>query len=326
MRKRVKLSVIEYQFIFDKFFKCKWSRGRIARHLGRDSTTIGRALRRDYHPSPHLSVYQKALHAYNRSRERMSKSRKRLRLKTQRIRGIVIFLLCRWHWSPEQISIFLKKYELIISAKAIYNFIKKERRDLIMHLRRKGRPRRQRIVSRRSMFRCGVPAKKSIHQRPVLFEQGHWEIDSVVSNRGSKGGVLTIRELRTRRCYFFPLSDLRAETVMSILFPFFQSFPQHLRRTLTSDNGGEFAELYKLEKILPGFSVYYCDPYKAYQRGSVENANGELRRYFPKGTDFSTVTASELKNIEIKLNRKPMKCLNGRAPILVFNELLQKAA
>ena len=99
-----------------------------------------------------------------------------------------------------------------------------------------------------------------------------------------------------------------------------------MRFTLTADNGPEFAELYKLEKILDVFGVYYCDPYKAYQRGSVENANGELRWFFPKKTDFSQVSEQELKKVEYKINGKPMKVNGRRSATAVYNANLKKAA
>jgi len=176
------------------------------------------------------------------------------------------------------------------------------------------------------MLRVGVPAKKSIHIRPALGEPGHWEIDTVLSGRNGKGGVLTLRELDTKKTYYSLLKDLRAKTTMSVLLPFFQSLPESLCKTLTSDNGAEFSELYKLEKVISGFSVYYCDPYKAYQRGSVENANGELRWYFPKKTDFSLVTPKELRSAEFKINGKPRRANNKRSASFAFKQLLIEAA
>ena len=109
---------------------------------------------------------------------------------------------------------------------------------------------------------------------------------------------------------------------MEVLFPFFQSLAPHMRRTLTSDNGSEFVELYKLEKILSNFGVYYCDPYKAWQRGSVENANGLLRWFFPKKTDFSKISEEELRKAQYKINGRPMKVHNGKSAASVYKKLL----
>lgn len=325
MKKKDKLKRHEYQEIFEKYFDFGWSKASIAKYLGRNRSTIGRALSRDLHPSPLLTTYEKAMYAYEKSRERMGQSRRRKRLKSERVRRLVVFILQKWHWSPENISGFLRRHGIRISAKAIYNFIKKERGELTKYLRQRGKPRRQRVVHRRGYFKAGVPERKSIHQRPPIVESGHWEIDTIHSKTGAKGGVLTLREFGSKKSFYFLLADLTAKSVMAHLFPFFQALPQHMRRTLTSDNGSEFAELYKLEKVMEGFSIYYCDPYKAYQRGSVENANGVLRWYFPKKTDFSLVAETALRKAQYKINGTPMKINYGRSPAAVFKQLLKAA-
>ena len=326
MKKKGKLKRYEYQEIYERYFERDYGIRELSRYLGRNASTISRALKRDFHPSPCLTTYEKAMYAYEKSRERMNSGRCRKRLKTERIRKLVIWLLIRKHWSPEAISDFLERHELKISGKAIYNFIKKEREDLKQYLYQRGKVRRQRVSHPRGVFKSGVPKKKSIHIRPRVIGPGHWEIDTVLSNRSGKGGVLTLRELDTKKTYYFLLKNLRAKTTMNVLLPFFQSLPKSLCKTLTSDNGAEFSELYKLEKVIPGFSVYYCDPYKAYQRGSVENANGELRWYFPKKTDFSLVTTKELRSAEFKINAKPRRANNKRSASFAFKQLLKKAA
>lgn len=325
MRKRTKLKRHEYQEIYIKYFDLGWKQSEIAKYLGRTASTISRALSRDYHPSPLMSTYEKAMHAYEKSTQRMSKSRKRLKLKTERIQKVVIYLLCKKHWSPEEISDFLKRFELFISAKAIYNFVKKERKDLVEYLYLRGKVRKQRVCHPRSQLKVGVPEKKSIHIRPEIVSAGNWEIDTILSKKGVKTSILSLKEVTTKRCFYFLIPDLTAKSVMDILVPFFHGIPSNLRKTLTADNGGEFAELYKLEKIFKGFQVYYCDPYKAYQRGSVENANGELRWYFPKKTDFSLVTEKNIREAEYKINSKPIKSNNGVSPIKKFKKLLKAA-
>lgn len=326
MEKRSKLKRYEYQDIYEKYFELGWSQSEIAVYLSRSRSTISRALSRDLHPSPLMSWYQKAMHACDKSHHRMSRARRRLRLKSARIRNIAIFLLCRKHWSPEEISFFLKQHKLFISAKAIYNFIKKERKELKKYLRLRGKHRRQRVAHPRSAFKIGLPAKRSIHQRPEITGVGHWEIDTIHSIRQVKVSILTLRELGTKKCFYFLIPDLTTRSVMEVLVRFFHQIPACMRLTLTSDNGSEFVELYKLEKIFKGFKVYYCDPYKACQRGSVENANGELRWYYPKKTDFSLVTAQEIRAAEYKINSKPIRANNGVSPIKAFNQFLKAAA
>lgn len=330
MRKKNKLQRYEYQDAFKKYYEEGWGIRKIARYLGRSASTISRLLRRDIHPCPgewrRMSSYEKAMYAWEKSRRRARRSRRRLRLKSERIRKVVVFILRKWHWSPENISDFLHNHGVFISAKAIYNFIKKERPALTEYLRRRGKPRRQRVARRRSHFRQGVPEKRSIHKRPPIVEAGHWELDTIHSKKGSKSAVLTLRELHSKNRFYFLLPDLEAQSVTRILLPFFQGLPNNLQRTLTADNGPEFAELYKLEMVIDGLRIYYCDPYKAYQRGSVENANGELRWYFPKSTDFSEVSQQQLRTAQYKINGKPMPINNKRSSAAVFKQLLAEAA
>jgi len=328
MKQKTKLKRYEYQEAYRKQFDEGWGVREIARYLGRSPSTISRLFRRYIHPCPgiwrRMTSYEKAMYAWEKSQRRVSQSRKRQRLKSERIRKIVMFILRKWHWSPESISGFLRRFGVFISAKAIYNFIKQKRVWLTEYLRQRGKPRRQRVTHRRSRFRTGVPEKKSIHLRPdIRLEAGHWEIDTIHSRKGTSGGILTLREQYSKRTFYFLVKDLTARTINGILFPFFQSLPSNMRKTLTSDNGSEFAELYKLEKIIDGFQVYYCDPYKAYQRGSVENANGVLRWFFPKKTDFSEVSSEELEKAEYKINSRPMKLHSARSAHAVFNSLLQ---
>jgi IS30 family transposase len=99
-----------------------------------------------------------------------------------------------------------------------------------------------------------------------------------------------------------------------------------MRKTLLSDNGSEFSELHKLEKVFERkgqkFDVYYYDPYKAYQRGAVENSNSELRWYYPKKRDFSQVPKKELLAAENKINGKPMKLHKRRSAKAIYREIL----
>lgn len=313
------------------------SKRQIARELGRSHTTIIRELKRNKHPFPgvsrRLSALEKAKYKHERAKSRWRKSKKRQKLKNNQLREHVIEQL-NAGWSPEQIAGDLQ-WSLPgqrICAKSIYNFTKYERLELMEYLRRRGKPYRQRLMHRRGAFKHGVPDKRSISERSALVndreEFGHWEADTVVSNRKGAGGVLTLQERKSRHRYYFIIKDLKAETVIRILLPFFQRLPSELCKSLTLDNGSEFAtsEMYKLEQVIKGFKVYYCHPYKAYERGSVENANGWLREYYPKGTDFSQITNRELETVQAKLNARPMKLHRWRSANYIFNEALVNVA
>jgi transposase, IS30 family len=102
------------------------------------------------------------------------------------------------------------------------------------------------------------------------------------------------------------------------------ALPATLRRTLTVDNGSEFARFADMQTAL-GLRVYFADPYSAWQRGANENTNGLLRRYLPKGTDFDQVSQQELANVVDWLNHRPRRCLNYRTPHEVFHQAIRGA-
>ena len=316
------------------------SKRQIGRELRRPHSTILREVKRNQHPLPGVSrvmtPLERAKDRDERAEKRWRKSKQRERLKNPFIRAHVFGKLAD-EWSPEQIAESLENYLLgySITAKTIYNFVKYERPALKEYFRRHGKPYRQRVANRRNSFREPAPEKRSISERPNAVERreefGHWEADTVLSRKTGKGGVLALIERKSRERFYFLLSDLKAETVIRLLLPFFQGLPEHLRKSLTLDNGSEFApsEIYKLEFVLKNeFKVFYCHPYKAYERGSVENANGWLRQYYPKGTNFAEVTEEQLRHVQRKLNERPMKLHRWRSSTAVFNDALitQKAA
>ena len=89
--------------------------------------------------------------------------------------------------------------------------------------------------------------------------------------------------------------------------------PQHLRVTLTFDNGREFAE-HRMMEHFTGFTVYFANPYHSWERGTNENTNGLNREYFPIGTDSNTVTEQELEKVAKQINMRPRKRLGYRTP------------
>ena len=89
---------------------------------------------------------------------------------------------------------------------------------------------------------------------------------------------------------------------------------------MTADNGTEFADFKTIEQGL-GVKVYFANPHSPWERGCNENTNGILRRWLPKGSDFSKVTDKQLAEIQAKMNNRPRKCLNYRTPLEVVNAL-----
>jgi transposase, IS30 family len=111
--------------------------------------------------------------------------------------------------------------------------------------------------------------------------------------------------------------DAIAETITTL--------PEHLRRSLTWDQGIEMTQHAQL-RVDTGLQIYFCDPRSPWQRGTNENTNGLLRQYFPKGTDLTRHDADDLAAVAEALNSRPRKTLGWRTPAEVLNEYLAAAA
>jgi IS30 family transposase len=172
-----------------------------------------------------------------------------------------------------------------------------------------------------------IVGRVSIHQRPAIVEArrrfGDWEGDTLYGGR-TRHCLLTHLERRSRFLLAGRIADRQAATVAVAKIEQFSRLPKAWRRTLTLDNGKEFAAFRAVENAL-GLSVYFADPYSAWQRGANENANGLIRRFYPKGTDFSKVSDEELAAVVYWINNRPRKCLGYRTPIEVVQQALSGA-
>jgi pimeloyl-ACP methyl ester carboxylesterase len=133
----------------------------------------------------------------------------------------------------------------------------------------------------------------------------------------SQGGPIAI-------AFAAKLLNKKSESLTLKSIKAFWRIPKKMRKTLTVDNGREFARFKELEDKT-GLTVYFADPYSAWQRGTNENTNGRLRQYFPKGTDFKNVTEEDLAFAVKKLNHRPKKCLGYQSSHEVFWKTLNGA-
>jgi IS30 family transposase len=159
-----------------------------------------------------------------------------------------------------------------------------------------------------------------IDQRPQIVDQrkriGDWESDTVEGRKG-KGLLATHVERKSRYTVAVKVADKSAPTVTRATVKRMKRLPKAKRKTMTMDNGKEFAGFAHLESQL-GIRTYFAHPYHSWERGTNENTNGLLRQFFPKGTDFTQVTDSEVDRVERLLNNRPRKCLGYRTPAEVF--------
>lgn len=164
----------------------------------------------------------------------------------------------------------------------------------------------------------------SIHQRPKEIhkrvEYGHWESDSIVSKK-SKTALNVLRELKSHKLFITYLPNMTAEMTEQAIRERIQELcPAHFK-SITFDRGSEGANHYKL-RLDYNIDTYHCDPYCSYQKGSIENSNGLIRRFFPKGTDFSTITSQQIYDVQNKLDNQPRAQLKYKTPHEVSGEFM----
>jgi IS30 family transposase len=261
----------------------------------------------------------------------------------------------RWakSWSPEQISHrltvdFPDDETMRISHEAIYQALYIQgrgalKRELVACLRT-GRALRVPRARTRGRGKKFVTPEILISQRPAEVEDravpGHWEGDLIVGLESSAIGTLVERTTRFTLLLHLPrmeghgdeprvkngpaLAGHGAEAVRDAIAEVIGTLPDHLRRSLTWDQGAEMAQHAQL-RIDSGLEIYFCDPHSPWQRGTNENTNGLLRQYFPKGTDLARYSQDELDAVAQTLNTRPRKTLDWKTPAEALDKLLQSA-
>jgi len=259
----------------------------------------------------------------------------------------------RWAsaWSPQQISNRLRvdyPYDesMRVSHEAIYQALYVQgrgalRRDLTACLRT-GRALRVPRARTRMQGKKFVSPEIMISERPAEVEDravpGHWEGDLILGLGSSAIGTLVERTTRFTMLLRLPrleghghaprtkngpaLAGHGAQAVRDAIAMTIGELPEHLRRTLTWDQGAEMSQHAQL-RIDSGIAIYFCDPHSPWQRGTNENTNGLLRQYFPKGTDLSRHSERELAAVAATLNSRPRKTLGWRTPAEALDELLR---
>jgi len=186
------------------------------------------------------------------------------------------------------------------------------------HLWEKRKQRQRAAAPERRVVHKKLP---SIEQRPQHIgqrsERGHWEMDLVVGAAGTKPALLTLTERFSRYEIIVKLPDKRAATIRSVFDDLEKTMPNFKQqfKSITTDNGPEFLEYDLLRRSIRGgtrFDVYYCHSYSAWEKGSNENQNRMIRRFFPKGTDFTKVTKKRIAEIQDWMNDYPRKVLDWK--------------
>lgn len=304
----------------------------IAKNIGRSISTISEELKRNSSFEAGELVYE-AISAQEEYEKRKSKAGKRVSLKNKQIYQYVIEKL-RDGWSPEQISGRLKRNHphdksWWISYETIYQYIfNPDNADetLWEYLPRHRKKRRKK--GGRRVHKGKIPDRVSIHLRPKIIDNrkvfGHFEGDTV-EGKGHRDGFHTEVERLSRVIFAVKVKSITSEEGLSAQKQIFSDLPKQARKSTTLDNGRENHMHKTLEKEL-GVRTYFADPYSSWQRGTNENSNGLIRRYFPKKTDLSQVTQEELDEVLLEINNRPRKVLKYQTPLEVFTYHLSKCS
>lgn len=317
MDKYIQLSYQERRYIYRG--KCeRKSAGRIAKELGRDKSTITRELKRN---GDHIG------YLYPGEAQERTEQRKNLNVpkigKDPELKAHIIEKLHE-RWSPKAIA---GRWRLehpgdTLCAETIYQWIYgKEGRQLglskLLIRRHKRRGFRRRITA------SNIKSRESIHRRPEEINQrvelGHWEADLAFNKDSQSKNVCTFIERVTRATIIIMNQNKCTSTVISSLIKEINKVNLPVK-SITFDNGSEFTDHERLLAL--GIETYFCDPGSPWQKGSIENLNGVMRRYFPFNMPAHEITASKLQEVVYKLNNMPRAILGFKTPNEVAREMI----
>lgn len=299
----------------------------IARTLRRSPSSVSREIKRNpppvrWHYTPRLAQARALANRHQRGREE--------RLKNDQVR-IYVRAHLKLGWSPEQIAGTSRAATgTSISYEAIYQYVYAQvhrngwglirlgHEDLRPYLARHRKRRMKKGFRRaRRLEQARLP---SIDDRPLEVDArvtiGHWE-DDLVMSRASQEQLKTISERASGLVFIGRVCDTTATETNRVVEERLSALPSVARKTLTRDRGPENRRYADLQKSL-GIRCYFAHSYSAWERGSNENANGLIRRFFPKKTNFSLVSDEQIAQVEHLLNTRPRKRLGWKTPYQVF--------
>lgn len=305
----------------------------IARRLGRNVGSISRELKRNKTGKRKRShEYFSAAYVPCRAQRKADRIAARQRYHAP-LKEPFIFLYVRTHlrkpyyWTPEEIAqrLPIDHPGYSIDDETIYRYIygKKQKfmklyKHLVLHRRRRMKKHGRKVQSVR------LPTALPIETRPDAansrVEVGHWETDNVGTIKTDKSSISASVERKIRIVRLRKLGDLKAGTKRAILVAQIKQEKPTVQKTMTIDRGSENSEheQFSRETAMP---VYACNPYHSWEKGSVENTIGRLRRFVPKGTSVDNLTQRQLTRIENIMNNTPRKCLGYLTPNEVYAKI-----
>jgi IS30 family transposase len=304
--------------------KKNYSNRAIAREFGVSHTSIGRELQRNSTRKGYnsRSAKVKAYVRRKQSKYQGMKVQQRPELRNYIIDKLELF------WTPEEIAGRLKEVDThlpYVSAKGIYKWLYSAWGQGYCHLltKKRYRPKKRREKkTRREMIPNRIGIEKRSEEANSRREYGHHETDTMVSGKktGSKAAVTFLHDRKARFTKMKKIPNLRPETNAQALIAMGMTVEC---ASISHDNGIENKNHETVAEAL-STQTFFCDPYSSWQKGSVENTIGRVRRFIPKGADITNYSDEDIAAIEHWLNHTPRKCLNYRTPyeIMMENNLL----
>jgi len=286
----------------------------IASVIGKHQSTISRELSRN---GGGTAGYRVDL-ARRKAHDRQRLKKRRGRVITGKIKAHIIQRLHR-NQTPELISGAMRRAGMFNppSHETIYQFIIRDKLDggdlwQTLPINRRRKYKRRSKASRRGGLR--IPNRVGLEHRPEIVARreryGDWEVD-LISGHNRSGYILSVFERKSRLGKLFKLENRGSTETAEAIIELLQGYQVH---TMTFDNGLEFAKHHRVTEAL-GAKGYFCAPYHSWEKGGVENYNRLVRFYYPKGSNFSEITQSDLQKIETELNERPRKILKFGSPI-----------
>ncbi len=306
---------------------------RIAQNVGKHQSVISRLFER--HPRTTF-VASEVILARSKSHSNATKNHQRIqqgsplerfivkhikqRYSPDQVAGTWVEQQWRLHWTNERLSKdtvyhFIYEHHPSLIKKYFRRRWKKYRNKIKEQADGKYQLQQRRMIAERNIRYPAINKRDKYWGRKLLW---HWEGDTIIGkDRKSvlltivdrKSGYLIVKKLALGKNAEWVLQTMKHQVAPEI--------PKHLRVTLTFDNWREFAE-HRMMEHFTGFTVYFANPYHSWERGTNENTNGLIREYFPKGTDFNTVTEQELEKVAKQINMRPRKRLGYRTPFDMF--------
>lgn len=290
----------------------------IAKRLNRHRSTLYREIERNKEEHSYSAGGAHKKTAIRRMESRTCK------LEVNKALQAYVIQQLREGWSPEQIAgrMKLKKSKDYVCHETIYHFIYKQKDKSLYYCLPYKKPRREQRFQRK-IRHCRFSEVRLITHRPEKINTrkrfGDWEGDCIEFNVSRKTNITTLVERKSRFLCLQKNEKKCSEVVMKNIRGQFERLPKPLQRTITFDQGGEFAD-YRQVEYHTRCRVYYCEVRSPWQKGSNENMNGRLRRYLPRSTDLSEISQDYLASLAEKMNNQPRKCLGFKTPKEVLTQ------